>query len=62
MVVADVLKRKQEDCGGEESSKKPRLDISIEEQMLMSTIPYHTVSYEEQVLLKLKAKKNNWKI
>lgn len=49
LVVADVLKRKQEDSGGDESSKKPRLDISIEEQMLMSTIPYHTVSYEEQL-------------
>jgi len=52
LVVADVLKRKQED-GGQESSKRPRLDIPVEEQMLMSTIPYHTVSYEEQL-----AKKN----
>ncbi|XP_054289687.1 tRNA (uracil-5-)-methyltransferase homolog B-like isoform X2 [Macrosteles quadrilineatus] len=48
LVVADVLKRKQEDSG-QEASKKPRLDIPIEEQMLMSTIPYHSISYEEQL-------------
>lgn len=48
LVVADVLKRKQED-GDEEAAKKPRLDIPIEEQMLMATIPYHSISYQEQV-------------
>lgn len=48
LVVADVLKRKQED-GGPDASKKVRLDIPLEEQMLMATIPYHSVSYQEQV-------------
>ncbi|KAG8252235.1 hypothetical protein J6590_062395, partial [Homalodisca vitripennis] len=48
LVVADVLKRKQEDSGPE-ASKRPRLDIPIEEQMLMSTIPYYSVSYNEQL-------------
>lgn len=49
-MVADVLKRKQED-GGPDASKKVRLDIPLEEQMLMATIPYHSVSYQEQVTM-----------
>lgn len=49
LVIADVLKRKTEDGNDTVETKKPKLDIPIEEQMLMSTIPYHSVSYEEQV-------------
>lgn len=49
LVIADVLKRKTEDGNDTVETKKPKLDIPIEEQMLMSTIPYHSVSYEEQL-------------
>lgn len=49
MVVADVLKRKGEDGHDIVESKKAKLDIPLEEQMLMSTIPYHSIGYEEQV-------------
>lgn len=30
-------------------TKKPKLDIPLSEQVLMSTIPYHSIAYEEQV-------------
>lgn len=30
-------------------NKKPKLDIPLSEQVLMSTIPYHSIGYEEQV-------------
>uniref|UniRef100_A0A1B6DRV2 tRNA (uracil(54)-C(5))-methyltransferase n=1 Tax=Clastoptera arizonana TaxID=38151 RepID=A0A1B6DRV2_9HEMI len=49
LVVADVLKRKGEDSNEGTESKKPKLDIPLEEQMLMSTIPYHSIAYEEQL-------------
>lgn len=48
-MIADVLKRKGEDGNDIIESKKPKLDIPIEEQMLMSTIPYHSIAYDEQV-------------
>lgn len=48
LVVAD-LKRKTDDQNGTLESKKAKYDIPIEEQMLMSTIPYHSISYEEQL-------------
>lgn len=34
---------------GNRVSKKPKLDIPLNEQVLMSTIPYHSIEYEEQV-------------
>ncbi|XP_075220008.1 tRNA (uracil-5-)-methyltransferase homolog B-like [Lycorma delicatula] len=48
LVVAD-LKRKTDDQNGTLESKKAKYDIPIEEQMLMSTIPYHSISYDEQL-------------
>lgn len=34
---------------GNRVAKKPKLDIPLSEQVLMSTIPYHSIEYEEQV-------------
>jgi len=34
---------------GSHVAKKPKLDIPLSEQVLMSTIPYHSIGYEEQV-------------
>lgn len=34
---------------GNHMTKKPKLDIPLSEQVLMSTIPYHSIGYEEQV-------------
>lgn len=34
---------------GNRMAKKPKLDIPLNEQVLMSTIPYHSIEYEEQV-------------
>jgi len=34
---------------GNHVAKKPKFDISLSEQVLMSTIPYHSIEYEEQV-------------
>ncbi|XP_025410390.1 tRNA (uracil(54)-C(5))-methyltransferase homolog isoform X3 [Sipha flava] len=31
------------------ATKKPKLDIPLSEQVLMSTIPYHSIEYEEQL-------------
>jgi len=52
-VTSDVLKRKTD--GSEDEvvsydSKKQKIDIPISEQVLMSTIPYHSLSYPEQVI------------
>lgn len=52
LVTSDVLKRKTD--GSEDEvvsydSKKQKIDIPISEQVLMSTIPYHSLSYSEQV-------------
>ncbi|XP_039292757.1 tRNA (uracil(54)-C(5))-methyltransferase homolog [Nilaparvata lugens] len=49
LVVADLRKRKTDDQSNGTLEKKAKYDIPIEEQMLMSTIPYHSVSYEEQL-------------
>lgn len=38
---------------GNHVAKKPRLDIPLSEQVLMSTIPYHSIEYEEQVSTKV---------
>lgn len=37
---------------GKHVAKRPRLDIPLSEQVLMSTIPYHSIEYEEQVCTK----------
>lgn len=37
------------DFEGNHVAKKPKLDIPLSEQVLMSTIPYHSIDYEEQV-------------
>lgn len=37
------------DFEGNHVTKKPKLDIPLGEQVLMSTIPYHSIEYEEQV-------------
>ncbi|XP_060865792.1 tRNA (uracil-5-)-methyltransferase homolog B-like isoform X1 [Metopolophium dirhodum] len=34
---------------GNHVAKRPRLDIPLSEQVLMSTIPYHSIEYEEQL-------------
>jgi len=34
---------------GKHVAKRPKLDIPLSEQVLMSTIPYHSIEYEEQV-------------
>lgn len=34
---------------GTHVAKKPKFDIPLNEQVLMSTIPYHSIEYEEQV-------------
>lgn len=38
---------------GNHVAKRPRLDIPLSEQVLMSTIPYHSIDYEEQVSTKI---------
>ncbi|XP_065199508.1 tRNA (uracil-5-)-methyltransferase homolog A-like [Planococcus citri] len=52
LVTSDVLKRKTD--GSEDEvvsydSKKQKIDIPISEQVLMSTIPYYSLSYGEQL-------------
>lgn len=52
LVTSDVLKRKtdgSDDEADNTDSKKQKIDIPISEQVLMSTIPYHSLSYTEQV-------------
>lgn len=38
---------------GKHVTKRPKLDIPLNEQVLMSTIPYHSIEYEEQVSKKI---------
>lgn len=44
------------DFEGNHVAKKPKLDIPLSEQVLMSTIPYHSIEYEEQVSLNIDEK------
>lgn len=53
LVTSDILKRKTDGSEDEVNgydSKKQKIDIPISEQVLMSTIPYHSLSYREQVM------------
>ncbi|XP_049790460.1 tRNA (uracil-5-)-methyltransferase homolog A-like [Schistocerca nitens] len=50
IVTTDAQKRKPEDSTGDDSdAKKAKLDLSVEERVLMATIPYHNIPYEEQL-------------
>jgi hypothetical protein len=50
MLTTDAQKRKPEESTGDDSdAKKAKLDLSVDERVLMVTIPYHNIPYEEQV-------------
>lgn len=51
LVTADTPKTNQNLAydEGNRVAKKSKLDIPLSEQVLMSTIPYHSIEYEEQV-------------
>ncbi|XP_063226256.1 tRNA (uracil-5-)-methyltransferase homolog B-like [Bacillus rossius redtenbacheri] len=50
MLTTDAQKRKPEDGMGDDSdAKKAKLDLTVEERVLMLTIPYHNIPYEEQL-------------
>ncbi|KAJ9595601.1 hypothetical protein L9F63_013197 [Diploptera punctata] len=50
ILTTDAQKRKPEDSTGEDSdAKKAKLDLSVDERVLMVTIPYHNIPYEEQL-------------
>ncbi|GLH01792.1 tRNA (Uracil-5-)-methyltransferase-like protein A [Gryllus bimaculatus] len=50
IVTNDAQKRKPEDGMGDDSdAKKAKLDLSVDERVLMITIPYHNIPYEEQL-------------
>lgn len=50
LLTTDAQKRKPEESTGDDSdAKKAKLDLSVDERVLMVTIPYHNIPYEEQV-------------
>jgi hypothetical protein len=50
MLTTDAQKRKPEESTGDDSdAKKAKLDLTVNERVLMVTIPYHNIPYEEQV-------------
>jgi hypothetical protein len=50
ILTTDAQKRKPEESSGDDSdAKKAKLDLSVDERVLMVTIPYHNIPYEEQV-------------
>ncbi|KDR06356.1 tRNA (uracil(54)-C(5))-methyltransferase homolog-B-like [Zootermopsis nevadensis] len=50
ILTTDAQKRKPEEGTGDDSdAKKAKLDLSVDERVLMVTIPYHNIPYEEQL-------------
>ncbi|PSN45074.1 hypothetical protein C0J52_04012 [Blattella germanica] len=50
ILTTDAQKRKPEESTGDDSdAKKAKLDLTVDERVLMVTIPYHNIPYEEQL-------------
>lgn len=49
LVTTDELKKEDDDEAS--ASKKIKIEIPLEEQVLMSQIPFYSIDYEEQVIM-----------